>query len=91
MVPPRWMCFVMHSVRRRENLWAAFPLNLLLALVWWVQDRWARAALAPSWIEREVRDRVNGEKMREMLENRRFPSDPWVIERELSKLRKGKC
>jgi hypothetical protein len=68
--PPRWMGFVMFSARRNERLWAVFPLNVLLALAWWVQDRWARAALAPSWIEREVQDRMHVAMTGEQLKKR---------------------
>lgn len=56
--PPRWMALAYYSCERHEALFAAFPLNLLIAVAWWVQDRWARAAHAPSWIEREVEERI---------------------------------
>lgn len=56
-VPPRWMAFTCYSCMRNEYLWVAFPLNLLVSVAWWAQDRWARAACAPSWIEREVQAR----------------------------------
>ena len=56
--PRRWMSFAYYSIERNRLLFVAFPLNLLVALVWWIQDRWARKANAPSWIEREVRARL---------------------------------
>jgi hypothetical protein len=56
---PRWMAFGYYSVVRNQILWVAFPLNLIVGLAWWIQDRWARAANAPSWIEREVQARVD--------------------------------
>jgi hypothetical protein len=56
---PRWMCAAYYSTIRNRVLYVAFPLNLAVALAWWVEDRWARAANAPSWIEREVRARMN--------------------------------
>jgi hypothetical protein len=52
------MAFSYYSIERDECLFVAFPLNLLVALAWWIQDRWARKANAPSWIEREVRARL---------------------------------
>lgn len=55
--PPWWMAFCCYSAERNQRLYAAFPLNLLVALAWWVQDAWARKANAPSWIEREVQRR----------------------------------
>lgn len=55
--PRRWMAFVYYSVERDRILYVAFPLNLLVTAFWWVQDKWAEKANAPSWIEREVEAR----------------------------------
>ena len=53
-MPPRWMAVAYYSVQRDKILFVAFPLNLLVAAAWWLQDRWARVANAPSWIDREA-------------------------------------
>lgn len=55
--PRRWMAFAFYSCMRNQCCYVAFPFNLLVALAWWMQDKWAHAANAPSWIEREVNDR----------------------------------
>ena len=57
--PPRWMAYGYYDIMRNKIVWVAFPLNLIVSLAWWVQDRWARAACAPSWIEREVQSRLD--------------------------------
>jgi hypothetical protein len=57
-MPPRWMAASFYSCARNRILYVAFPLNLIVTLAWWVQDRWAKSANAPSWIETEVRRRV---------------------------------
>lgn len=57
--PPRWMAFSHYSAERNLFLWVAFPLNLAVSVAFWIQDQWARAANAPSWIEREVQARLN--------------------------------
>ena len=59
---PRWMAFAYYSARRNECLFVAYPLNFLVALAWWIQDRWARHTGNPSWIEREVERRMNGRR-----------------------------
>ena len=56
--PPRWMGLVYVSAPRNRVLYVAFPLNLLVAAAWWLQDRWAEKANAPSWIEREIEARA---------------------------------
>lgn len=56
--PRRWMAFAYYSIERNKCLFIAFPLNLLISLFWWFQDRWAMKANAPSWIELEVRARL---------------------------------
>jgi hypothetical protein len=56
--PRRWMALAFYSAERNRLLFIAFPLNLLVSAVWWLQDQWARKANAPSWIEREVAARV---------------------------------
>lgn len=56
--PPRWMGFVFKSCERcYDCLYVAFPLNFLVVALWWLQDRWARTANAPSWIEDEIKRR----------------------------------
>lgn len=57
--PRRWMALAFYTAERNRYLYVAFPFNLLIAAAWWVQDRWAEKANAPSWIEREVRDRLD--------------------------------
>ena len=64
-VPPTWMMFGVYRANRNQALFAIPPLNLLIALAWWVQDRWARVANAPSWIEREVEDRIEQRRKNE--------------------------
>lgn len=46
------------SMERRGILYVVWPFHLLVALAWWLQDRWAQHVHAPSWIEREVDRRV---------------------------------
>jgi hypothetical protein len=58
-VSPRWMALAYYSAARNKALFVVFPLNLLIAFAWWIQDIWARAAHAPSWIDREVQTRVD--------------------------------
>jgi len=53
------MAFAYQSWERDDAVYVAFPLNLLVSLAWWVQDKWAKKANAPSWIEREIRQRMN--------------------------------
>jgi hypothetical protein len=57
-LPPRWMACAFYSGERNRCLYVAFPLNLIIAIVWWIQDRWARYAQAPSWIDQEVERRL---------------------------------
>jgi hypothetical protein len=57
-IPPVWMARAFYSIARNKTLFVVFPLNLLIALAWWIQDIWARAAHAPSWIDREVEARI---------------------------------
>lgn len=56
--PPRWMAFAYYSVMRNQVLFVIPPVNLLIALAWWVQDKWAMHAQATSWIEEETRRRM---------------------------------
>jgi hypothetical protein len=56
--PPMWMMFAVYRASRNQALFAVPPLYFLIECAWWLQDRWARAANAPSWIEREVEDRI---------------------------------
>ena len=60
--PRRWMAFSYYSVQRNQFLFVAFPLHLVVAAAWWIQDQWARKANAPSWIEREVQARRLNER-----------------------------
>lgn len=60
--PRRWMAFAFYSAERNRFLFIAFPLNLLVSAAWWIQDKWAQKAHAPSWIEREVVSRVEDYK-----------------------------
>ncbi len=62
MEPRRWMAFAVYSAKRDKQLFVAFPLNYVVALAWWLNDRWATAATAESWIEREVGRRLEAEK-----------------------------
>lgn len=57
--PPIWMARCYYDVSRRQFIFAAFPINLFIALLWWLQDRWAQAASAPSWIDREADARAD--------------------------------
>lgn len=59
--PPRWMAFAFYSARRNQALFAIPPLNLLIVVAWWLQDKWARKAMASSWIEEEVERRLQQE------------------------------
>lgn len=61
--PPRWMAFAYFSAVRGCALFVAFPFNFLVSLAWCIQDRWARLAMAESWIEQEIR--VRQQKIRE--------------------------
>ena len=56
--PPRWMGFVYYSTPRNAELWVIFPFSLLVALAWLIQDIWAAKACAPSWVEMEIRRRL---------------------------------
>ena len=56
---PRWMAFSHYSARRNQFLFVAFPLNYAVALVWWMNHKWAMHALELSWIEREARARLD--------------------------------
>lgn len=38
------MAFAFYSCERNQNLYVAFPINLAVVAVWWMQDRWARSA-----------------------------------------------
>ena len=58
--PPRWMAFAYYSAMRNRTLFVAFPLNLLVALAWWAQDKCARH----SWIENEIRRRMDARQDR---------------------------
>ena len=53
------MAFAFYSAQRNRRLFVAFPLNLVVAAAWWLQDQWARKANAPSWIEREIDSRIS--------------------------------
>jgi hypothetical protein len=57
--PPQWMALAYYSAERKKTLFVAFPFNLLIALAWWIQDRWARAAHESSWIDREAEARIH--------------------------------
>lgn len=61
------MMFTVYRASRHQALFAIPPLNYLIALAWYLQDKWARAANAPSWIEREVADRIKLQKKIEIL------------------------
>lgn len=56
------MALAFYSFPRNQCLFVVFPLNLIIALAWWIQDRWARVAQAPSWIDREVERRAERER-----------------------------
>lgn len=58
---PLWMARAFYSVQRNECLFVLPPLNLIVALAWWAQDKWARAAHYTSWIDREVNRRVHAQ------------------------------
>jgi hypothetical protein len=55
--PRIWMCLAYYSVERNQELYVVPPLNLLIAVAWWAQDKWARHAHRSSWIEEELRRR----------------------------------
>ena len=55
--PRRHMALAFYSASRNRMLFVAFPLNYIVALAWWAQDKWARKANAPSWIDNEVENR----------------------------------
>lgn len=52
------MFYCRYSAQRNQYLFVVPPINLIVLLAWWVQDRWARAANADSWIELEVMERM---------------------------------
>jgi hypothetical protein len=60
--PPRWMAFAYYSAERNSFLFVIYPFHFLVALAWWIQDRWARHTHHPSWIENEVRHRLDHHK-----------------------------
>jgi hypothetical protein len=54
------MSFAYYSVERNQQLFVIPPVNLVISLAWWIQDKWAQHAHAKdsSWIERETRRRM---------------------------------
>jgi hypothetical protein len=56
--PPRWMAFAYYSAVRNQCLFVIYPFHFIVAIAWWIQDRWARHTGNPSWIENEVEARV---------------------------------
>ena len=62
--PPRWMAFTVYVAERNKLLFVAFPLNLAVALAYWLNDQWAKRALARSWIDEEVERRVQARDRR---------------------------
>ncbi|WP_395739297.1 hypothetical protein [Prosthecobacter sp.] len=58
LMPPRHMAFAFYTARTNRALFVLFPFHYLIALAWWIQDKWAKAALAPSWIDQEVEHRM---------------------------------
>lgn len=57
IIPPWWMARAFYDVQRDRTLFVIFPLNIVVVFAWWIQDKWARAAHAPSWIDREANRR----------------------------------
>lgn len=57
--PPRWMAFAYYKAIRNRALFVIPPLNLLIAALWWIQDKWAMKAQSTSWIEEETRRRMD--------------------------------
>lgn len=68
ITPRRHMGFAYYSARRNQVLWVIYPFHYVLAVLWWIQLRWAEHTGNPSWIERELEARLQ-----ESLNNRRFP------------------
>ena len=52
------MGFVYYRTRSDEALFVAFPFNLLVALIWLIQDWIAREFQRRSWLEDEIRSRL---------------------------------
>lgn len=57
-MPPKWMAFAYYRAITNRALFVIPPLNLLITVLWWMQDQWAIKAQATSWIEEETRRRM---------------------------------
>lgn len=66
-MPPRWMAFSFYQASKDRALFVIPPINLIIAFLWWIQDKWAMKAHVPSWIEKEVCERVE-----QKIKNRLF-------------------
>ena len=56
---PIWMARAYYSCKRNQCLFVIPPINLIIAVLWWMQDKWAKAAFAPSWIDNEAQARLD--------------------------------